>query len=142
MPKPAASSAAHLLAAASLWTAAGAGLLTAGALWAFEAPPRAAAPYLIAAVAAGLVKARFVLDRVARRIVHRIVERGDGRCLGGFLSWRSWLLVAAMMILGRLLRESPLPVPLRGAIYAAIGAALLAASVRVWTGWRRARAAA
>ena len=142
VPKPAASSRAHLFAAALMWSAAGGALLSVGALWVLTAPARTAAPYLLLALSAGLAKARFLLDGSARRIVRRIEERGDGRCLGGFLSWRSWLLVAAMMVLGRLLRSSPLPVPLRGAIYAAIGTALLAASARVWAGWRRHASAA
>jgi hypothetical protein len=125
------------LAAGLLWSAVGSGLLIAGTRWLLTAPWRIAAPVWVLAVAAGFAKARFVLDRPARRIVSRIEERGDSRCLGGFLSWRSWILVALMMALGRLLRESPLPIPARGAIYAVIGVALLAASLRVWAGWRK-----
>jgi len=130
--KPAASRRAHLVAAAILWTAAGAGLLTAGALWIASARAAVAVPSLAAALAAGVLKGRFVLDGAALRIAARIEARGDGRCLGGFLSWRSWLLVALMVAFGRVLRASPLPVPLRGAIYAAIGAGLLVASARFW----------
>lgn len=136
IPAPAASRRAHLLAAALLWTAAGLGLMTAGTVWMLAAPPAVAAAAWALAIVAGALKARFVLDRMARRIADRIEERGDGRCLGGFLSWKSWALVVLMMLLGRGLRASPLPVPVRGAIYAAIGTALLVASRRVWARWR------
>jgi hypothetical protein len=121
-----------------MWSMAGTGILTAGCVWIFRSRSPAAVPVLLLALAVGAVKARLVLDRAARKILARIESRGDGRCLGGFLSWRSWLLVATMILLGRLLRASPLPLIVRGGIYAAIGAALLIASRALWTG-RRAR---
>jgi hypothetical protein len=45
-------------------------------------------------------------------------------------------LVAAMILLGRLLRASPVPLIVRGGIYAAIGSALLFASRRLWASRR------
>jgi uncharacterized membrane protein len=119
-----------------MWSLAGCGLLTAGCIWIFESRSPAAIPVLLLALAAGALKARYVLDRTARRTTARIESRGDGRCLGGFLSWKSWLLVAAMILLGRLLRASPLPLLARGGIYAAIGSALLIASRTLWTSRR------
>ena len=60
-----------------------------GLAWWLWLSPTRAAPWLIGlALVLGAVKARFILDRVARKIVDRIQERGDGRCLGGFLSLR------------------------------------------------------
>ena len=115
-----------------MWSLAGMALLAVGGRWVFQSRPAEAWPVLGLSLAVGFLKARFILDRVAKRIIERIESRGDGRCLGGFLSWKSWLLVAAMILLGRALRASPLPVLARGAIYAAIGAALLVASRRLW----------
>jgi len=129
---PTASIRTHLFAAGLMWSLAGLGLCTAGTIWMAMARSHWFAPLVALALIVGVFKARFVLDRTAARIVRRIEERGDGRCLGGFLSWKSWCLVAAMMILGRLLRASPLPLLARGGIYLAIGAALLVASRRVW----------
>jgi len=119
-----------------MWTLAGLGVCAAGTIWMAQSHSRWFTPIALLAIAAGAMKARFVLDRTAGHIIRRIEERGDGRCLGGFLSWKGWCLVAAMMILGRLLRMSPLPLLPRGAIYLAIGAALLFASRRVWEALR------
>jgi len=133
---PIASSRTQLLASALMWSLAGTGLCITGAVWALGAHWRYAAPALVLAAAVGVIKAHFLLHKTAGRIVRRIEERGGGRCIGGFLSWKSWLLVLAMILLGRLLRQSPLPVAWRGAIYFALGAALLVASRVAWRAWR------
>ena len=138
---PVASSRIHLLAAALMWTLTGAGLCIVGAVWVLSVPGRSAIPALAAATLAGWLKARLLLSKTARRTVSRIGERGEGHCLGGFLSWRSWLLVAAMILLGRLLRVSPLQAVWRGAIYFAIGAALLFAGRVIWRACGRSRPA-
>jgi hypothetical protein len=119
-----------------MWSLAGTGLCLAGTIWVLGAHQPYAIPVLAAAAAVGGLKARFLLRRTARRIVSRIGERGGGHCIGGFLSWKSWAMVASMVLLGRLLRMSPLPAAWRGAIYFAIGAALLIASRVVWQAWR------
>lgn len=94
---------------------------------------------LIAAVVLGLLKARFVLRRAARRTIQHITSRGDGRCLGGFLSWKTWLLVIAMIALGRLLRSELVPIPLAwiGLLYAAVGVAMIAGSIPLWIAWQK-----
>jgi hypothetical protein len=130
--KPAAPARAHLLAAALLWTLVGGGLFTAGLAWSHPA----SRPWMIlvaaVAVSLGLLKARLVLRRTADRAVRRICERGDGRCLGGFLSWRMWSFVAGMMLLGRVLRSGPVPRPVVAFIYEAVGAALLVGAFTFW----------
>jgi len=124
-----------------MWTVVGVTLVGLGGRWLWQSPIPAA-PWLAAlALAIGAFKARFVLDRAARRIVDRIRERGDGRCLGGFLSLRSWALVAAMAGGGRLLRGSHLARGLLGVLYIAVGTALLLSSRVAWGAWRHSRRA-
>lgn len=135
--KPAASARTHLLAAAGLWTLVGSALLTVGAIWLTRRGGPVTVLVLAVAVGFGLLKARLVLRKTARRIADRIQARGDGRCLGGFLSWQSWMLVLAMMVMGRLLRSGLLSVWIVGAAYAAIGTALLVASITLWRRWAR-----
>ena len=107
--KPAAAAHAHLLFAGLMWTVVGVLLAFFGARWIWQARATAT-PWLVAgAVLIGVVKARMVLDRVARNIIRRILARGDGRCIGGFLSIRSWGLVAGMALAGRVLRRAALP---------------------------------
>ena len=135
--KPRAAGRTQLLLAGALWTLVGALLLGFGARWTLEAfGPRSGLPATVLAVAVGLLKGRFVLDRTARRITDRIAARGDGRCAGGFLSWRSWLLVALMSGGGWFLRSGLLSHAFVGPLYTAIGTGLLFSSRTAWTRWR------
>ena len=135
--KPAASAQMHLLLAAALWTIVGALLLSFGVRWAWAGHAWYTSPLLVVAVVAGLLKARFVLRRTASRAIERIRARGDGRCVGGFLSWQSWLFVLLMMGTGRLLRGGLLPRTVTGLVYAAVGTALLVAAWQLWDAWYR-----
>ena len=130
--KPAASIRPHLLLAATMWSLVGLGLCVLGVRWTLSAAPGEVAWLLTAAAVAGILKARFVLDKAAGRIDSRIRARGDGRCLGGFLSLRSWLLVLFMAAGGRLLRGGVLPLSIIGPIYTAVGIALAVASRVLW----------
>jgi hypothetical protein len=137
--KPAAAAHVHLFLAGLMWTVVGATLAYFGGRWLWMSLP-AAAPWLAAtAVVIGAVKAHFVLDAAAWRIVGRIQERGDGRCLGGFLSARSWALVVVMAGAGRLLRGSHVARSLLGVLYIAVGTGLLLSSRVAWQAWRESR---
>lgn len=88
------------------------------------------------AIAIAIPKSRFMLDRVAVKAVARIRRRGVS-CYFGFFSWRSWLLVAAMMGGGITLRNlvgapGVFGSGIMGAIYMGIGAALLIADRIFW----------
>jgi len=135
--KPAASARAHLLLAAAMWTVVGSGLLYFGVQWVITADIRHTTVVLLAAATLGVLKGRFILERAATRTIERIRTRGDGCCLGGFLSPTTWGLVVFMMIAGRMLRSGILPMPYTGAIYAAIGLALLLTSRKLWAAWSR-----
>ena len=137
--KPAAAVHVHLMLVGLMWTVVGVALVGLGGRWLWQSPIPAA-PWLAAlALAIGAFKARFVLDRAARTIADRIRERGDGRCIGGFLSLRSWALVAVMVAGGRLLRGSHVGRGLLGVLYVAVGTALLLSSRVAWRAWREAR---
>jgi len=113
--------------------------MAAGVTWISNADTPLSLALVVIALALGFLKARFVFARSARKIVDRIERRGDGRCIGGFLSWKTWLLVIAMVALGRVLRASSIPLTIRGTVYAVIGAALFTASRQLWARWRIAR---
>lgn len=133
--KPAASSRAHLMCAAMLWSITGTTLMIVGAWWTLRSVPTVAPFLLLLAAAIGVIKARLVLMRSADRIGNRILRRGDGKCLGGFLSWRLWILVALMATAGRLIRASSVPAYLVGVVYASVGIALVSASRSLWRFW-------
>lgn len=135
--KPAASSRQHLLLAAALWSVVGALLLTFGTIWIVGGgDKRVSVLILFIALGLGLVKHYLVLDRTAKTIADRILQRGDDRCLGGFFSLRTWALVACMMLLGRMLRGTNVPLHLLGLAYAAVGTGLLVSSRSIWLIWK------
>jgi len=135
--KPAASARVHLLLAATLWTVVGAALAFFGGRWALVLESTWVWVCLGFAAVVGLAKGRFVLHKTADRIIRRIVSRGDGRCVGGFLSPKTWLVVLCMMAAGRLLRTGLVPRVTVGMVYVAVGVALLLGSGPLWVAWRR-----
>lgn len=135
--KPAARARTQVFLAAVLWTAVGAGLFGTGTVWMNRAHPPWLVGLLALAAGLGLAKGQLLLSRTARKAAARIALRGDGTCLGGFLSWRSWLFVLAMMAGGAVLRRSTLPRTALGVVYVAVGVALLWGSRVFWAAWRR-----
>ena len=126
----------RLVFSALLWTAIGTGLVVAGARWLLSARSAAADAAFALAIVLGWIKGRFVLGPRAEANAIRILEAGEGRCVGGVFSWGSWGIAVLMMAGGIALRHSPLPRPWLGVLYAAIGTALIVASLRSWARFR------
>ncbi len=139
--KPRGSARSQLFLAEMMWTVVGSMLLGLGLIWIvrrYHGPGWAyAAPFL----GLGLLKALLILDRVARRTIHRIRTRGDDHCVGGFFSPTSWALIVGMMLLGQVLRASPVPRADVGFLYVAVGSALLISSRMLWKEWLHLRPA-
>ncbi len=133
--KPSASARVHILAAALMWTLVGSFLFLWGAKGLLDASGRNALLWGALAMGLGLIKGRAVLQKTAAKVSARIKERGDDRCLGGFMSLRSWALIAVMAASGRFLRHSDLPRLIVWSVYVAVGAALVFASRIFWREW-------
>ncbi len=86
---------------------------------------------LAGAIVIGLIKSHYLLDRVARKAVLRIHERGRA-CYFGFFSWKSWLFVIVMMGGGILLRRSGLPRDFLAVVYVGVGTGLALADRIFW----------
>ncbi len=127
----------RLLAASIVWSAVGAGLTVAGAVWALRAPAALSAPLLAGGVAIGWAKGRLVLAPMARRNAARILDAPDSAFVGSAFAVRAWALAAGFMALGAGLRRSALPRPWLGLIYLAAGSALLLGARASWAVWRR-----
>ena len=133
--KPGVTVRAHLFLAAIIWSVVGFFLLTNGTvlislgghLW-----------LVVVGLVLGTAKTFFILDRVALKNVKRIKEFESKVCIGSVYSWKTWLLVAAMIALGRFLRTTILPGEVVGLIYTAVGWALMLASRQMWLEWKRA----
>jgi len=127
--KPGASIHVHLLIAALIWSIVGLFLMSNGYLLI-----TLAAREWLAVLAAGLgtIKSLFLLDRVARNNISRILRFEDGTCIGSVYSYKSWALVVVMIVLGRFLRSSVLPGEYVGALYLAVGWGLFFSSRLMW----------
>ncbi len=131
MEAPAAERKTLVLLAGILWSAVGFGLIGAALNWIKKFD------YLLllsitAAMAAGGAISHFGFSPLARKNLARIYAQAPGKdkvCLFAFQNRRSYLLLAVMILLGYLLRHSPLPKIYLTPIYVAIGSALILASV-------------
>ncbi len=127
----------QLVLAGTLWLVAAVILGARGAGWLVGIPW--ALPAALGGVALGALKARFLLDRVARSVARRIHDRGPEASIVGFLSVRSWVVVVIMMAGGHALRLTDIPRPVLGVLYVAIATALALASRAYWSvvarGW-------
>jgi hypothetical protein len=132
---------AQLVAAAMLWGVGTSILLVRGVFYMVAQEELDRFGYGVAiigllAVTIGLVKARLILIRYARRAVGRIRIRGHA-CFFGFFAPSSWLFILVMMGGGMMLRRTPLVDfwwgrTFLGVLYVAVGTALLIADVIFW----------
>jgi hypothetical protein len=127
----------RLFVATFVWTGVGLGLLVAGFRWTFLAPSVGWRLALPLALLVGWLKGRFVLAPRAAHNAARIVDSRESVCVGAAFSWGAWALAGSMMLLGILLRHSPLPRPWLGQLYAAVGMALLTAGAGGWQRWHQ-----
>ncbi|KPK28369.1 MAG: hypothetical protein AMJ61_02805 [Desulfobacterales bacterium SG8_35_2] len=132
--KPGVSIRTHLFLAALIWSLVGFFLLSNGFVFIFLHGPLW---YAVVGLVLGTIKTFFILDRVARKNIKRIKEFDDKVCVGSVYSWKTWILVAAMITLGRFLRMTVLPAEAVGLIYTAVGWALMLASRLMWLEWKR-----
>ncbi len=132
--KPGAPRSVHLFVAGSIWLLVGILLLSRGTQWLYGIDKLW---IIIPGLVIGTIKALFMLERSAVNNINRIVEGGNGKCLGGVYSWRTWLLVFVMMAMGCLLRNSSLPKEFLGLFYVSIGWGLLFSSRKCWIAWRK-----
>lgn len=131
MEAPAAGRKTLVLLAGILWSAVGFGLIGSGITW-MKKFDYLALLSITAAMAAGGAISHFGFSPLARKNLARIYAQAPGKdkvCLFAFQNRRSYLLLAVMILLGYLLRHSPLPKTYLTPIYVAIGSALILASV-------------
>lgn len=141
----------QLFAAALVWLVGTGFLLVRGVLFVEVPGPDShislwVLPVALVAIVIGVIKARFVLIRYAKKAVARIDARGRA-CFFGFFSVKSWVFVAVMMGGGIMLRHSPLIDSWWGRvtlsiIYIAVGTGLAIADRIFWLAAVRYRAGA
>ena len=68
--------------------------------------------------------------RIVDKNLDRILPMEGRRCVFSFMPWRSYVLIIIMVLLGFLLRHSPIPKLYLAVPYIGIGTALILSSVR------------
>ena len=117
-----------------IWFLVGAGLSIAGINWMLTLGfgPKMII-FLTLSVLVGLLKGRFVLQKVALKYYKRsdLVQFNDNDILIGWIKIfgvKGFILIGLMMAMGGILRRSPIDRPILGIVYLAVGIALLYAS--------------
>lgn len=114
-----------------VWSCAGIALIRLAVIWLTAYPGSSLPPLLSfgAGIVLGSLIALFGFRHIARNNIHRILQLPERSCLFAFQKWQGYLLVAFMMSLGMVVRNSQLFHPLLlAAAYTGIGSALLATS--------------
>ena len=114
-----------VLTAGLLWN--GVGLLLCGSAFRWLAPLSWIGRIFLTAVGIGLSLPayRYGFKKIVRRNLDRLALLPDSSCLFAFQAWKSYLLVALMILIGFGLRHSALPKPFLAVVYLTIGAALI-----------------
>ncbi len=128
--KPAVDKRVLLFLAGMMWVAVGVYLMHLAWVW-LSPPAIVGAPiYAGAGIVAALIIHHLGFLKVVDRNLGRILPMEGKRCVFSFMSWKSYVLVAVMIAMGRALRHSPLPKTWLSVIYIAIGLSLLLSSIR------------
>ena len=134
IPEPAVSRRTLVRSAAIVWGAVGTVLSLRAMLW-FQASERKVFWMVFIALLIGFLKGHFVFSKLAQKNIRRIFELAPHKekvCIFAFQAALSYLLVIGMIMLGILLRFSPIPREYLAIVYLAIGIGLLYASVQYW----------
>jgi hypothetical protein len=87
-------------------------------------------PFVIAGVAGALLIHHFGFLKIADKNLKRILKMQDKSCLFAFIPWKSYLIIAVMILIGSALRHSVIPKHCLAVLYIAIGLALVLSSIR------------
>jgi hypothetical protein len=91
---------------------------------------------ILAGLMLGMAKGRFILDRVAGKIILHIGSKPTRACLGGLFSVRNWALIAVMIIFGRTLSVLPIEAGIKTGLYVMVGSGLAYSSRLLWRAWK------
>ncbi len=118
-----------LLLAGLLWSLAGASLIFTACFWLAELDWPISTVGGFVGLGGGFCIYRLGFSRIAVKNIRRIDLQPNQVCLFAFQAWRSYLLIALMMLLGYTLRQSHLPRLVLAIIYSAIGTGLSLSSL-------------
>ena len=128
--KPAVEKHILLLLAGFMWVVVGIMLLTFSCYWISTSQDDFSFVFIGTGVALALVIHHFGFLRVVDKNLRRILPMKGKKCLFSFMTWKSYVTVGFMVIIGVLLRHSSIPKPYLSILYTGIGLALILSSLR------------
>jgi len=134
--KPAASKYLLIALAGLMWSTVGVMLCSMAYYWLKEVDWLTAFPFGLFGIILSLAAYRFGFSGIAKKNIDRICLLPEKGCIFAFQAWKSYLIIVVMIILGIILRHSPIPKHYLAIIYTTIGGALLLSSLhyyrRLW----------
>ena len=120
-----------------MWSTVGAMLCSMAYYWLKEVDWLTAFPFGLFGVILSLAAYCFGFSGIARKNIDRICLLPEKGCIFAFQAWKSYLIIAIMILLGIILRHSPIPKHYLAIVYITIGGALLLSSLHYYRGlWR------
>ncbi|OPX35013.1 MAG: hypothetical protein B1H12_09500 [Desulfobacteraceae bacterium 4484_190.2] len=83
-----------------------------------------------AGVILALIVHHFGFLKIADKNLKRILLMNEKKCLFAFIPWKSYIIIAVMIMMGAVLRHSSIPKQYLAILYIGIGLALILSSVR------------
>ncbi len=128
--KPAVNKRVLLLLAGLMWLGVGTMLLILSFSWLNAFSTHGSFLFGGVGVIVALVVHHFGFLKIVDNNLGRILPMEGSKCVFSFMTWKSYIIVATMVTMGALLRQSPIPKPYLSILYIGIGLALLLSSVR------------
>ena len=128
--KPAVNKQVLLFLAGMMWLGVGIMLLYLSFSWLDESHAPGSFLFAGIGVMVALVVHHFGFLKIVDKNLGRILPMEGTKCVFAFMTWKSYIIVAIMVAMGALLRQSLIPKPYLSIIYIGIGLALLLSSIR------------
>ena len=126
--KPAVSKYWLIALAGLMWSAVGIMLCRLAYIWLTAVHWSWALPLGTLGIISALAAYRYGFSGIALKNIDRLCILSDKPCIFAFQAWESYLIIVVMIILGIIIRHSPLPRHFSALIYLTIGGALLLSS--------------
>jgi hypothetical protein len=128
--KPAVAKSVLLFLAGFVWLCMGSMLVILAYFWLVHTPDRTYIPFLGGGFILGLIVHHFGFLKIVDKNIARIRPMTDKRCLFSFITWKSYLIILVMVVMGSFLRHSSIPKHFLAILYSGIGLALILSSIR------------
>jgi len=128
--KPAVTKSVLLFLAGFLWFCVGTMLLVFAYSWLSEAPGTISLMFFGFGVVVALLVHHFGFLKIVDKNIERILPIVEKKCLFSFITWKSYMVIMVMIIMGTYLRHSAIPQQVLAILYTGIGLALILSSLR------------